>query len=128
MKYALALLTTLVYSVGAVATATADQKIDVEWIVIAAIAKELATYEVDAEGVKAAVRGFVFDAMRKERENYTDEDWRQSSVLLRVFDGMIDIYVQRAGGTYHGAQPRPLVPPAMSAEQAAENRRRLTGN
>ena len=128
VKYALALLTTLAFLVGAVATATADQKIEVEWLVIAAISKELANHEVDAEAVKTAVRGFVFDVMQKDRENYADEDWLQSSVLLQVFGRMLDSYVQRAGDTSQSAQLRPRVPPAMSFEQAAENRRRLTGN
>lgn len=118
-------------AVGAATVTAQTDKIEVSWIVVAALAKELVNHGADAENVKEAVRGYVFDAMQENREWYDDVDWRESGTLLRVFEGTFNIFAER-GSTSRVRQPRiqqrPAVPPAMTNDEAAANRRRLTGN
>ena len=119
-------------AVGATSASAQTDRVDVVWIVIAALAKELADHGADAETIKSTVRGYVFDAMQKNRQWYNEEDWRESGTLLRVFEGFFNIYAQRAG-TPQALQPRiqpqhVVPPPAMTEADAAANRRRLTGN
>ena len=119
-------------AVGATSASAQTDKVDVAWIVIAALAKELADHGADAETIKSTVRGYVFDAMQKNRQWYNEEDWRESGTLLRVFEGFFNIYAQRAGtpqALQSRIQPHHVVPPpAMTEADAAANRRRLTGN
>ena len=100
-------------------------------LLLIAIAEDYLSREVDHETVKLSVRQIMEDAIRRNPAGYTETEREASAALLDTFEFVIDEVagqaeesrlrrLERVGG------PRPA--PSMTAEEAAANRRRLTGN
>ena len=99
--------------------------------ILSAIALEIVNSDADAAILKMSVRQAIENAISRNPDSYTEADREASAVLLATFEYAIDEWTKRAQAQHQrrlertgGTRPAP----SMAPEDAAANRRRLTGN
>lgn len=100
-------------------------------IFLSVIALDIVTSEADSETIMLSIRQNMEDVISRNPGGYTETEREASKILLDTLEYAIDKWEQRAQELHQRRLERtggPRPAPSMTPEEAAANRRRLTGN